>query len=163
MSSEQLKKAVVELAGPVAEAHGLELVEVELAPGAGRTVLRLILDREGGITIDDLAEMSREMGDVLDAHDAIAIKYTLECSSPGVNRPLKTPADFLRFCGKEVALRTSTTIEGARNFAGLLLTAGEDGIEIEDRSHGRLRVPYGLIQKANYEHDFARDFRGERD
>ena len=147
----------------MAEALGLELVDVEFAPGGGRNVLRLVLDREGGISVDHLAKVSRELSDLLDAHDTVPVEYTLECSSPGVNRSLKKPADFNRFCGKEVALRTTTAIEGAKRFAGLLVSAGEGGIEIDDRSHGRLSVPYGLIDDAHYEHDFARDLRGERD
>ena len=166
MLSEQVPHAVAGLVEPVAKALGLELVDVEFAPAGGRSVLRLILDREGGITVDDLARVSREVGDVLDANDTVPTGYTLECSSPGVNRPLKKPADFARFCGKTVSVRTTTALDeagGARNFSGVLLAASDDDIEIDDRSHGRLSVPYGLIEKARYEHDFARDLRGERD
>lgn len=159
---ENVSKSVLELVEPVAQAHGVELVDVEFLPAGGKTLLRLILDRDGGITVDDLARVSREAGDVLDAHDAVPSGYTLECTSPGVNRPLKKPADFARFCGKEVALKTNAEIEGARNFAGVLVSAGDDSIEIDDRAHGRLSVPYGLIKKAHYEHDFAGDFRRER-
>lgn len=162
MVSEKVSESVSGLVEPVAAAHGLELVEVEFSPAGGKSILRLILDRDGGVTVDDLAKMSREVGDLLDAHDAIPSGYTLECSSPGVNRPLKKPADFARFCGKEVAVRTTTPIEGARRFTGLLVAAGDEGIEIDDRSHGRLSVPYGQIKKAHYEHDFAGDLRRER-
>ncbi len=161
--SVQVPNAVAGLVEPVAEAHGLELVEVQFAPAGDRSVLRLTLDRDGGVTVDDLARMSREVGDLLDANDAMPAGYTLECSSPGVNRPLNKPADFIRFCGKPVSLQTNTAIEGQRKFEGLLVAAGEDGIEIDDRSRGRLSVPYGQIAKARYEHDFARDLRGERD
>jgi len=163
MLSEQVREAVAGLARPVAEARGLELVAVEFTPAGGRSVLRLVADREGGITIDDLAGLSREVGDLLDAHDAVPVGYTLECTSPGVNRPLRKPADFARFCGQPVSLRTSTAIGGACIFAGRLLAAGDEGIEIEDRKHGRLSVPYDLIQRACYEHDFARDLRRERE
>ena len=163
MRSEQVPQTVARLVEPVALAHGLELVDVQFAPAGGRSVLRLVLDRDGGITVDHLAALSREAGDVLDAADAVPTGYTLECSSPGVNRPLRKPADFARYCGKEVSLRTTTAIDGGRSFAGILLDAGDEGIEIDDRSRGRLSVPYGLIEKARYEHDFARDLRGERD
>lgn len=160
--SENVSKAVSELVEPVAQAHGLQLVDVEFSPSGGKSILRLTLDRDGGINVDHLAKMSREVGDLLDAHDTVPGEYTLECSSPGVNRPLKKPADFARFCGKEVALKTTDEIEGERKFAGLLVAAGEEGIEIDDRSHGRLSVPYGLIKNAHYEHDFAGDLRRER-
>ncbi len=162
MSNETVPHRVAGLVSPVAEAHGLELIDVEFAPAGGRSVLRLILDREGGISVDDLARVSREVGDLLDANDTVPSGYTLECSSPGVNRPLKKPADFARFCGETVSLRTKEEIAGGRNFSGVLLAASEDDVEIEDRSRGRLSVPYGLIEKARYEHDFARDLRRER-
>ena len=163
MQVETIRKSVESLVEPVAAARGLELVDLELAPAGGRTVLRLVLDRDGGITIDELAQTSREVGDVLDAHDVVPMGYTLECSSPGVNRPLREPGEFAKFCGEDVSVRTSEAIEGARNFAGRLLSTDREGIVIEDRSRGRVSIAFDVIQKANYEHDFSRDLRGEQD
>ena len=163
MDSETTSEAVTGLVEPVASAHGLELVDVEFGAAGRRTVVRLILDRQGGITVDDLAQLSREVSDLLDAHETLPQGYTLECSSPGVNRPLKTPEDFARFCGKSVALQTVEPVHGVRSLSGVLLTADEAGVELEDGAVGRVSVPYGVIEKANYQHDFARDFRGERD
>ncbi len=113
--------------------------------------------------MDELARVSREVGDLLDAHEAVPTGYTLECSSPGVNRPLKTPRDFSRFCGKSVALKTLEPFEGKCSLSGTLLRADENGVELDDHSVGKVSVSYAVIEKANYQHDFARDLRGERD
>lgn len=162
MGSKHVSDIVMDLVEPIASDRGLDLVDVEYQPHGRRSVLRLYLDRPGGISLDDLAEVSREVSDVLDAHDAVPGQYTLECSSPGINRRLRRPEDFARFCGKSVRVRTSTPVAGSRSFAGLLLSASDDGIEIEDESRGRLAVPLRAIERAYYEHDFQAELRGGR-
>jgi ribosome maturation factor RimP len=162
MSTKSVSDIVMDLIEPIAEERGLDLVDVEFQPGGRRSVLRLYLDRDGGVSLDDLADASREASDVLDAHDVVPGHYTLECSSPGINRRLRKPEDFARFCGKSIRVRTSTPIAGSRNFSGLLLSASSDGIEIEDESRGRLAVPLRSIERANYEHDFQAELRGGR-
>lgn len=162
MGTKSVCDTVTNLVEPVAIERGLELVDVEFQPGGRRSVLRLYVDRQGGISLDDLAQLSREVSDVLDAHDVVPGQYTLECSSPGVNRRLRKPEEFARFCGKSVRVRTSTPIAGSRNFAGPLVSASEDAIEIDDASHGRLAVPLRSIERAHYEHDFAADLRNGR-
>ena len=87
MARSSVIEDVTRLVEPVARERGLDLVDVEFLPSGRRSVLRFTLDREGGIGLDDLAEASREMSDVLDAHDVVPGAYVLECSSPGVNRP----------------------------------------------------------------------------
>jgi ribosome maturation factor RimP len=159
MSDTELPEKVASLIEPVARAHGLDLVDVEVKPSGRKSLLRLILDRPGGVTVDDLADLSREVGDVLDVHDVMPGGYTLECSSPGINRPLKRPTDFARFLGKSVRLRTHTPIAGARNFAGLLVAADDEQVELEDRACGRIAIPYRLIERAHYEHDFVAELR----
>src|SRR5512136_2488935 len=96
----------IELAAPVTDALGLELVEVEYRQEGGRMVLRIYVDRVGGVTLDDCAKVSRELDDILDAEDFIRGKYTLEVSSPGLNRQLKKASDFERFVGRLVKIRT---------------------------------------------------------
>jgi ribosome maturation factor RimP len=162
MSTRHVCEIVSELVEPVAMERGLELVDVEFQSSGRRSVLRVYLDRPGGIGLDELAAASREVGDVLDAHDAVPGQYTLECSSPGINRRLRTAEDFARFCGKPVRVRTSTPIAGSRNFSGLLVTASGDAIEIDDVSRGRLEVPLRSIERAHYEHDFAAELRNGR-
>jgi len=162
MSTKHVCEIVMELVEPVAVERGLELVDVEFQAHGKRSVLRLYIDRPGGVSLDDLAAVSREVSDVLDAHDAVPGMYTLECSSPGINRRLRKPEDFARFCGKLVRVRTSTPIAGSRNFAGLLVAASGDGIEIDDTVRGRLAVPLRSIERAHYEHDFVAELRNGR-
>jgi ribosome maturation factor RimP len=153
---------VAELVDPIAEERGLELVDVEFQPHGRRSVLRLYLDRPGGVSLEDLAALSREVGDVLDAHDAVPGQYTLECSSPGVNRRLRKPEDFARYGGKTVRVRTTTPIAGSRNIVGRLVATSQSGIEIVDDVRGALHVPFRSIERAHYEHDFQADLRRGR-
>ena len=107
MDRSTVTQRVWELAEPLALATGLELVDVQFRPEAGRLVLRLLIDRpEGGVTLDELARVSREVGDLLDAHDPVPGRYHLECSSPGLNRPLVREAHFRRAVGRRVRVRT---------------------------------------------------------
>lgn len=162
MSNAGVAERIAELVAPVCAERGLELVEVEFQPAGRRSVLRLTFDRSGGITIDDLAGVSREVGDLIEAHDAVPGSYTLQCSSPGVNRPLKRPADFERYCGKRIRLVTHEPIAGAKSFVATLVGTCSSGIEIDDPGHGRLAIPYDSIRRASYEHDFAADLRAAR-
>jgi ribosome maturation factor RimP len=161
-SGRGVQEAVATLAEPVAQAHGLELVDVEFLPSGRRSVLRVYLDGPEGVTLDELSSFSREFSDVLDVHDVVPGAYSLECSSPGVNRPLRKPQDFSRFIGKAVRVRTLTPIEGARTIAGRLAAVSEEAVEVEDARRGRLLVPFSAIDRANYEHDFSEAFHGNR-
>ena len=164
MARSAVPEAVTRLVEPVAREHGLELVDVEYRSQGRRSLLRVYLDRdgEGTVSLDDLAEVSREVSDVLDAHDVVPGVYTLECSSPGINRPLKSPEHFARYLGKVVRVRTHVPVGGSRNFRGRLAAASGDVIEIEDAALGLVKVPFGEIDRANYEHDFAEELRGRR-
>ncbi len=116
MDRSAVTQRVWELAEPLVIASGLELVDVQYRPEAGRTVLRLLIDRpEGGVTLDQLTRVSRELGDVLDGHDSVPGRYHLECSSPGLNRPLIREAHFRRALGQQVRVRTREPIAGRRH------------------------------------------------
>jgi len=162
MARSSVIEDVTRLVEPVARERGLELVDVEFLPSGRRSVLRLTLDRETGIGLDDRAEASREMSDVLDAHDVVPGAYVLECSSPGVNRPLRRAEDFARFVGKAVRVRTHAPIDGKRTFLGVLVDATPERIEIEDASRGRVVVALADVDRANYEHEFAAGARRRR-
>jgi len=157
MDRSAVTQRVWELAEPVALAGGLELVDVQYRPEGGRTVLRLLVDRpDGGVTLDELARLSRELGDLLDVHDAVPGRYHLECSSPGLNRPLLREAHFRRAVGARVRVRTRDPIAGRRQFHGILIEAGPDSVMVEDPDAGRTVIPLAGIEKANVEHDFSR-------
>ena len=145
------------LVEPLAMAQGLELVDVQYRPELGRMVVRLLLDRpEGGVTLDDLARVSRELGDVLDAHDAVPGRYHLECSSPGLNRPLIREPHFRRAIGKRVSVRMHEPVGGRRQFHGILEEVAADGITVRDPDAGLMVLPFAGIEKANTEYEFNR-------
>jgi ribosome maturation factor RimP len=139
------------VAEPILAERGLELVEVELQREGRGWILRLYMDRAGGVTLDDCQQVSEELGDHLDVEDLIDHPYHLEVSSPGLDRPLTREADFLRYAGKAVRITTHEAVEGQRNFRGRL--AGlEDGMVLLDLAEGRrVRIPRGLIAKARLE------------
>ncbi|MFQ5849685.1 MAG: ribosome maturation factor RimP [Candidatus Binatia bacterium] len=146
---------VWDIATPLAAGEGLEIVDIEFRPeGRAGWVLRVYLDKEGGPNLDDLTRVSRQLSDLLDVHDVLQRSYTLEVSSPGVNRLLKRPEHFTRFVGKRIRVRTREMIEGRRSFLGLLKEVVQDGIVIfQERTE--VYIPYSLIEKANYEHDWS--------
>jgi len=148
---------VWQLAAPLAEHEGLEIVDIELKHEGGRSgrVLRLYMDREGGPTLDELSRVSRALSELLDEHeDVIAGAYTLEVSSPGVNRPLKRPEHFFRYIGKKIRVRTRDMINGRRSFVGELLEASAEKIALK-QDGARWEIPFKQIERSNYEHDWS--------
>ncbi len=144
---------VSDLIAPVLEDMGFELVDVEYVSKHGRWVLRLFIDREGGVTIDDCAKASGEIGDVIDVRDIIDHEYVLEVSSPGIERLLKKKKDFQKAAGRNVKLRTIHPREGRRNYAGVLdrvegdtITLLVDGTEV--------CFSIEEVEKANLVYDF---------
>ena len=97
---------ITSIAQPILESMGLELVDIEFGRVGPDSVLRLFIDKEGGVMLDDCAGLSRELSMILDVEDVIACNYTLEVSSPGLDRPLKKQADFDRFTGRLIKVRT---------------------------------------------------------
>ena len=148
---------VWELAAPLAQAEGMEIVEIELRHEGSRggRVLRVYLDKpEGGPNVDDLSRVSRQLSDLLDTHDAVDGGYTLEVSSPGINRPLTRPEHFARFVGKRVRVRTRDRIEGRRSFLGILRAVGSEQITLTQEG-AEYQIPFSVIEKSNYEHDWS--------
>ena len=156
-----VSQRVWDLAEPLASAHGLEVVDVQFRPENGRVMLRVLIDRpSGGVTIDDLARASRELGDVLDGHNAVPGHYQLECSSPGLNRPLVRPQHWSRAVGEQVRVRTRAAIDGRRNFHGRVVEADGREAVLQDPDVGAVRIALAEIEKANIEYDFSRPARG---
>jgi ribosome maturation factor RimP len=139
--------AVRAAAEPVLSSLGLELVDVEIV-GSGRArTLRLTVDREGGIDLDTLAEANRPVVNALDAVEALSGPYTLELSSPGLERPLRSPADFRRFVGTTISVKSHDVVAGARRHRGLLAEADDEGIALEVDGEHR-RFSYDAIASA---------------
>lgn len=136
--------------------EGLELVDVEFRREPGGCVLRVLIDRQpGGVTIAICADISRQIGDVLEVKDLFSFPFRLEVSSPGVNRPLKKPGDFEARLGETVSLTTVEPLDGRKHFKGRL-TRLEDGVLGMEIDGGVFSVPLSAVKKAHVEYDFSR-------
>lgn len=139
------------LAQPILAGRGLDLVDVQFRREAHGWVLRLYMDRPGGVTLDDCQRVSEELGDHLDVEDVIDHPYHLEVSSPGLDRPLTRDADFVGFAGRAVRVRTRDPLEGRRNFRGRLAGLVEGAVLLDLADGRQVRIPRGLIEKARLE------------
>jgi len=138
---------VVALVRPVVESAGLEFVEAVFRREGGRRVLRVTVDREGGVDLDTIAETSERISRRLDIEDYAAGTYTLEVSSPGVERHLRAPRDFIRAIGQRVKVKASDPEEGGLTLVGTMVTADEDAVTVATDCAER-RVTYPLIRSA---------------
>lgn len=139
MTAEEIRSLVA----PLVEAAGLELYDVEDTGG----VLRVLVDRPGGIDLDAVAAATRIVSDALDEADALEGPTTLEVSSPGLERPLRTPAHFTRALGARINVKTVPGSEGERRFEGTLVEADDDSITVEGDG-GVRALGYAEIERA---------------
>jgi ribosome maturation factor RimP len=142
-----LREQLRELLAPVVAGVGYQLWELEFLPRSGGGLLRLYIDSANGITLDDCERVSHVVSEALDAADPIPGHYTLEVSSPGLDRVLRTREHFERFAGERVRLEMMQPIEGRKRFAGRLLGVGESEITLELES-GRISLPIEDIHRA---------------
>ena len=149
---DDLKDKIWQLAEPVVSSEGMELIHVECIKMHSRWVFRLFLDKEGGISLNDCSTISNQLGDILDVHDLSRGPYTLEVSSPGLDRPLSRDCDFEKFKGAKVKIKSHIKIEGTKNFQGVLA----DFVQENGRKTVRINVagkiysvPKDEIAKAN--------------
>ena len=147
---EEILEKVRNLASPLAAQEGLELVDVEFAGAGGRQVLRLYIDKAGGVSLDDCTAVSRAVSAALDVEDLLQGSYDLEVSSPGLDRPLRTPEHFEKFKGSKVRVKTYAPLGDRKTFVGTLkdFTGGEVVVEVDGRE---FRIPHAQIAKANVE------------
>jgi ribosome maturation factor RimP len=146
-----------QLAEPLIEAEGMELIYAECLKMKSRWVVRIFLDKEGGVTLDDCAAISNQLGDILDVHDVPPGPYTLEVSSPGIERPLERDKDFLKYRGSPVFIRADEKIDGIRNFRGKLVDLiDENGKKtvIVDVAGALCRIPKDKMVKAHLTCEF---------
>lgn len=146
MSNKQ--NEIEELLGPAIQALGLELLGSEYSAGSSSALLRLYIDAPGRpVTIEDCEAVSREVSALLDVHDPIDGHYTLEVSSPGIERPLFRPEHFSRFAGEPVKVNVDLPIDGRRRFHGRVLRVEGDEIVIE-QDGSEVRIPHANVTKA---------------
>jgi ribosome maturation factor RimP len=143
----QQKEIVKTLIEPIVEYAGMELIDVEYGRESSGVVLRLIIDKPGGVTIDDCSYISRLAGDLLDAKNSVPGFYNLEVSSPGINRPLKKKNDFEHFAGQKVFIKTKELIDGRRNFKGVL-NGMRNNFIIVSSEEKIFNIPLELVVKA---------------
>jgi ribosome maturation factor RimP len=148
------REAIGRVIERVAAREGLELVHWETAGPRNNFVLRIYIDKPGGVSLGDCEAVSNQVGTLLDVEDLIANRYVLEVSSPGIERGLYKRADYQRFAGSRLKLRTIEPIDGQRNFRGKLLGLVGDNISFEADGRGQLEIPYEQIAKANIEYQF---------
>ncbi|GAV24541.1 ribosome maturation factor [Carboxydothermus islandicus] len=150
-------KGIEQKVWPLAERVGgelnLEVVDVEFVKEAGRYFLRIYIDKDEGVDLDDCQNFSERIGVILDEEDPIPQSYYLEVSSPGIERPLKKLADFEKFAGREAQIKTFAAIEGQKQFKGKLLGV-RDGQVVIDAGNGEVQIPLEQIAKANLTFDF---------
>jgi len=151
-------KRIINEVSPLAEGllceSGMEMVDLEFQFEGGRWTLRIFIDKEGGVTVDDCANVNKELGDLIEAKNIIDYPYVLEISSPGLNRPLKKEGDFIRSIGKIVRLRLSRPINKRRKFSGRLTNVREGMISLLVDDGSLVELPLKEIDKARLKYEF---------
>ncbi|MGB9599367.1 MAG: ribosome maturation factor RimP [Myxococcota bacterium] len=146
----QIEKIIL----PVLSEYNFQLVDIEIIRGKNRAILRIYIDRLGGITVDELAEFNNRIGDSIEAEGIFDHSYTLEVSSPGLNRRIRYPVDFNAYAGNEIKIKTHRKIDGSNQITGKLLgMQGEDVailkgdktilISLDDIDHANLIYDWG--------------------
>lgn len=153
MQKEEIMIRVAELIQPYLLAQGVELVDLEFTlPRRGRATLRLFVDRQGGITLEEITRVSKVVGELLDVHDLIRSSYTLEVSSPGLTRELKQPRDYERYAGRLVRLTTRGPWQGKQVHRGILKGLENEEVSLEEGKE-MVRIPLREIAKARLDLD----------
>ncbi len=153
MVPREIVERVRAIADPILTSEGMELVEVEYRREARGWVLRLTIDKERGVTLDDCGRISQAVGRELDVEDFISAPYVLEVSSPGLTRPLRTEKDFLRQRHRLIKVRTVDPINNRQQFKGRLLGVSNRQIELETEE-GIVQIPLAKVAKANLDIEF---------
>jgi len=153
LRAQGLEEKLREVVLPVIEGFGIELVDVVYAFDAGGRVLRVLIDKPGGVTVEDCSRVSRELSTILDVEDVVKGGYSLEVSSPGLDRPLIKRKDFENALGKEINVKTKKAIEGRRNFNRVTLEgiSEDDRISVKDPEGRLYEIELSGIEKARLE------------
>lgn len=159
LSREEIISQVMELAQSLVTSVGMELVDIEYVRRGRDAILRLFIDKEGGVTLDDCADISREFSVLLDVEDIIPVRYTLEVSSPGLDRPLRRLEDFQRFIGRLAKIKTHDMMPDdagnmRKTFLGNLVDATQAGVSLKLVEGQGAIIPLESVEKANLEYEF---------
>jgi len=154
MDREELLAKIERICTPVLDQMGYRLIEWEYVQDAGRWVIRLYIDREGGVNIDDCTRASRALGDVIDVELEIPHGYTLEVSSPGIFRPLRRLEDFVKYRGAAIKLKTKMPLDGRSNYRGVIEEIKDNTVAMVVDGM-RYTIPFEAIAKARLDEDIA--------
>ncbi len=158
MDKHLITERIENIAAQVARANGIELVHIEVAGTKRDAVIRLYIDKDGGVTLDDCSLVSRGVEEILDAEDFIPSRYVLEVSSPGIERQLYSLSDFVKFTGHLAKVKLKTEIDGQRTFVGTINEVDGDKISFDDRTRGQMIFGYPDVEKANLKIDLLKEF-----
>ena len=146
---EELREQIRQIAQPALDRYNAELVDVILTKAAHRPTLRILVDKEGGITLDECSDINRELSDILDKTGIMKTSYVLEVSSPGLDRPLRTRRDFEKVAGEELNVHIKKPVEGKNFFQAMLDSVDEEFIILKKKDGRMLKIPYENIHKAS--------------
>jgi ribosome maturation factor RimP len=154
-----ITERIEKIAAEAARENGVEFVHAEVAGAKRNMTVRVFIDKEGGVTVEDCSAVSRSIEAVLDADDFIPSAYLLEVSSPGLERGLYSIADYRKFAGKKAKVRTTEAINGQTNFTGRIVEVVDDDVVFDDKTNGTVRIPFASVAKANLRVDLAEEFK----
>jgi ribosome maturation factor RimP len=151
MDRKRIERDIEDLISPILERNQVEIVDVTYRLEERRWVLRVFIDKEGGVNLQDCVSVSRQIEDLIEVEDIIPQRYFLEVSSPGLDRVLKKEADFQRYCGEKAKVRTREAVAGRRNFKGRIVRCEHGVLELEDSEGKRFTFSLDEIEQARLE------------
>jgi len=154
MDTRRILSRIMEILDPILYESGLDPVEVTLRTEGGRWILRVTIDCEGGVTVDHCSRVSRELGVHLDVEDLIPVKYYLEVSSPGLDRPLKDEKDFERFSGRRVLIKMHQSVSGRKKIGGTLVGIVDGVVKVHLDDGMDMEVPIEAISSARLDDEY---------
>ncbi|MCX7959209.1 MAG: ribosome maturation factor RimP [Deltaproteobacteria bacterium] len=146
---------------PVLSEYNFQLVDMEVIRGKNRAILRIYIDKTGGITVDELAQFNNRIGDMIDAEGIFDHSYTLEVSSPGLNRRIRYPVDFERYAGREIRIKTHKKIDGSNQVSGILLGMEGESVAVR-KGDTKILVNPEDIDHANLIYDWGDSNGGKK-
>jgi len=146
--TDPLKEMLWPLGEKACEVHSCRLIEMELYRSQGRWLIRFYIDKETGVTVDECAEVSQTLDRYLEARDPIDTPYTLEVSSPGIDRPLRREEDFKTYVGENIRVSVYSPIDGRKNFSGQLMDVADGIISVQVETDTSVRISLDDIKKA---------------
>ncbi|MCI9304317.1 ribosome maturation factor RimP [Clostridium sp.] len=149
MKNDALVTQIYEMVKPIADELNYEIYHIEYVKENGEYYLRIYIEKEGGITLNDCEALSRRVSDIMDEKDPIEEAYFLEVSSPGLNRNLFTESHYKRFVGREIMVKLTKAIDGKKNIKGILKEVNEENIIVE--ADTLISIPKEKIKGANIE------------